>query len=176
MSNTKKTWFRIGPGLIIALAISVLIGSQWIRTKIAQHQQPSSRPIVERQIISSSYDEKLGPTPELKFIIERREKLHLTNLQAAKLMALQSKWAKAYGPKIAHANQAAAKTQEYLDNAKGQSRTPVAQVQTEAAPLIALSREISSARRAYWNEAAKLLTSEQRANLEKEREADWARK
>lgn len=176
MSNTKKTWFHIGPGLVIALAVSALIGSQWIRAQITQRQQPSAPPIAKRQIISSSYEEKLGPTPELKFIIERRKKLHLTDLQAVMLMALQSKWIKIYGPKIAQANQAAAKTQKYLDNSKGHSRTPAAQIQTEAAPLIALSREISSARRTYWSEATRLLNSDQRGILKKEREADWAKR
>ncbi len=176
MSNTKKTWFRIGPGLVIALAISAFIGSQWIRKNIAEQQQPSAPPIVKRQMISSSYEEKLGPTPELQFIIKRRKKLHLTDLQAVMLMALQSKWIKIYGPKIAQANQAAAKTQEYLDDAKGHSRTPAAQIQTEAAPLIALSREISSSRRTYWSEATRLLNSEQRGILKKEREANWARR
>ena len=175
-TQPKRRWLNIGPGLVIALAISALIGSQWIRTEIAARRQPSAPPIIERQIISSSYDEKSGPTPEVGFIIDRARKLHITDAQLARLKALQKKWRKYYGPKIAQANQAAAKTNEYLADAKGNSRTPAAQIQGAAAPVIALSGEISAARRSYWGQAVNILTAGQRKALQAEREAAWARR
>ena len=175
-TQPKRRWLHIGPGIVIALAISALIGSQWIKTEIATRKQQSAPPIVERQVISSSYEEKLGPTPEVGFIIDRAEKLRITGAQLARLKALRADWQKRYGPKIAEANQAANRTSRYLAGAKGKSRTPVAQIQNEAAPVIALSGEISSARRGYWDRAARILTSEQRKLLQAEREADWASK
>lgn len=129
--------------------------------------------MVERQVISSSFEEKSGPTPEVSFIIDRAGKLHLASAQLAQLKALRAEWQKFYGPKIAAANQAADKTSDYLAEAKDKSRTPVAQIQNAAAPVIALSGEISSARRSYWDRAVKILTPQQRKALQADREADW---
>ena len=175
-TQPKRRWLNIGPGIILALAISAFIGARYIKTEIAARRQPSAPPIVERQVISSSYDEKSGPTPEVSFIIDRAGKLHVTDAQLARLKALQQRWRKYYGPKIAQANQAAAKTNEYLADAKGNPRTPAAQIRSAAAPVIALSGEISAARRSYWGQAVNILTAGQRKTLQAEREAAWARK
>lgn len=110
----------------------------------------------------------------MSFIIDRAEKLHISTPQLARLKALQLKWQKYYGPKIAQANQAAAKTNEYLADTKRNSRTPVARIQNAAAPVIALSGEISAARRGYWNQAVSILTPAQRKAIQAEREAAWA--
>ncbi|MHB9037385.1 MAG: hypothetical protein ACYC64_12025 [Armatimonadota bacterium] len=170
----KRRWLNIGPGIVLALAISALLGARYIKTEMASRQQPSAPPIVERQVISSSYEEKSGPTPEVSFIIDRTEKIHLTDAQLVGLKALQSKWQKFYGPKIAQARLAAVKTDEYLAGTKSRSRTPIAQIQSEAGSLINLSGEISAARRSYWNHAVSCLTKKQRSILQQEREADWA--
>jgi len=168
----KRRWFRIGPATVLTLAISALLGSQWIRTHVAV-PQPSVPPIVERQVISSSYGERSGPTPEVSFILDRAGKLHLTDAQLVALESLKSRWEKYYAPKIAQANQAAAATAKYLAEANGRSRTPVARIQDEAAPVITVSGEISSARRSYWGRAVSLLSPKQRALIQQEREADW---
>lgn|GEM_PF-1848552 len=173
-SKPKRRWLNIGPGIVLALAISALIGSQWIKTEVAARRQTPAPPIVERQVISSSYEEKSGPTPEVGFIIDRAAKLHITDSQLTHLKAMCAQWRKFYGPKIVAANRAAEKTNSYLAGAQGRQRTPVAQIQNAAAPVIALSGEISSARRSYWDRAIKILTPEQRKELQSEREADWA--
>ena len=112
----------------------------------------------------------------MSFIIDRGDKLDLTDAQLARLRTLQQKWQKYYGPKIAQADQAAVKTKKYLTDAKANTRTPVAQIQDAAAPVIALSGEISSARRNYWDQAVNILISSQRKHLQAEREAAWAEK
>jgi len=175
-AQPKRRWLNIGPGIILALAISALIGAHYIKAEIAARQQANARPIVERQIVTSSYDEKAGPTPEVSFITDRAERLHLTDAQLAGLKTLQSKWQKYYAPKMAQANQAAARTSDYMANAKDNRRTPIAQIQSAAAPVIALSGEISAARISYWDRAAKLLTAKQRRALQAEREKAWAAK
>lgn len=162
--------------MILALAVSAFVGSQWVKTEIASRQQHSAPPIVEKHVISSSYEERLGPTPEVGFIVDRARALHVSDAQLASLKALASEWRKLYGSKIAQANEAAAKTGAYLANAKGGSRTPVAQVQSAAAPVIALSGEISSARRGYWNRAVSILKPEQVKPLQTMRENEWAAK
>ncbi len=172
----RRRLLNIGPGLIIALAISIFIGVRWFG---AQKQMPAAKsgpPIVERQVISSTYEEKAGPTPEVRFILERRHKLGLSAAQVAKLNKLQSEWQRLYGPKIAQANSAAVRAQDYLAAAKGNRSTPVAQIKDQAASLVALSREISSARRDFWVRATGVLTVDQRGTLQSERETDWAAK
>lgn len=175
-SKPKRRWLNIGPGIVLALAVSALIGSQWIKAEVAARRQPSAPPIIERQVVSSSYEEKSGPTPDVGFIVTRANKLHITAVQITQLKALNVKWQRFYAPRMNAANQAASRTNKYLDAAKNHSRTPVAQIQDAAAPVIALSREISSARRSYWDQATKILTPEQRKVLQTEREADWAKR
>jgi len=173
-SVQKRRWLNIGPGIIIALAVSAFIGARYIQTRTAARRQANVPPIVERQIISSSAEEKSGPTPDVSFVIKRAGMLHLSHDQVARLRIIESKWQAFYAPKIAQANQAAAKANGYLSDAKDRPRTPVAQIQNAAAPVIALSGEISAARRSYWDQAAKILTPDQRKALQAEREADWA--
>jgi hypothetical protein len=175
-AEPKRRWLNIGPGIVLALAISALIGARYIKTEIAARRQPDASPIIERQVMSSSYGDKSGPIPEVSFIIDRAGKLHITDAQLAHLKALQSKWRKFYVPKIAQANKAAAKTHKYLADAEGNSRTPLAQIESAAAPVVALSREISAARRSYWSQAVKILTPNQRKALQAERETAWAEK
>jgi hypothetical protein len=175
-SRQKRRLIHIGPGLIIALILSALLAANWIKTERQARQQPSAPPIVERQVVSSSSDEKAGPTPEVRFILDRAEKVGLTTAQVAKLQKLQSDWTRFSEPKLAQANEAAAKTGSYLNESKGQKRTPTAHIEDQARPLMALSGEISSARRNYWNLAMKVLEPSQREAVRKEREADWAAK
>jgi hypothetical protein len=174
-SSGRPPWLRIGPGLTIALVLAAFLG---YRSLVDQKQarQSNQPPIVDRHPAYSGSEDKIGPTPEIGFITERRARLRLTDSQVSALERLQSKWLKFYGPKMAQANEAAAKMNEYLADARGNRRTPVAQIQDQAAPVMELSRQISSARRAYWVQATQLLTPAQRTALRKERENAWAAK
>lgn len=170
-SGGKRRWLSIGPGIVIALAVSAFVGSQWAKAGI---EQKTTSPIMERRMISSTSDGISGPTPDVGFIIRHARKLHVSKSQAARLQALQTKWVTFYGPRMASANKAVDKTNEYLSEAKGHSRTPVTQIQGAAEPVIAVSGEISSVRCSYWDRAISILSSDQRKMLQAEREADWA--
>ena len=172
-TQPKRRLLRIGPGLIIALIVSMFIGYNWYTT-IQSRPVSDTPPIVERSVFSSPEQEKLGPTPVVKFIIDRQIKIGLNSSQATKISELNTEWKKLYEPKLAEANKAAANAGKYLADAKGQSRTPSAHIQNEAAPLISLSREISSARSRYWDKAMQILTPKQRVIVQKEREIFWA--
>ncbi len=176
--NTEKRrrLISIGPGLIAALILSIVVGCKYAQVQAQVRERKQVPPIIERQVISSNYEEKAGPTPEVRFIISHKGKLGLNSSEIIKLKKLQSDWDRFYQPKIAEANAAADRTNRYLSDAKSNRRTPVAQIQDEAGPMIELSREISTARRDCWNRAIKILTPAQRTVLQKEREADWAAK
>lgn len=168
----RRKLINIGPGLILALLISLFIGGRWYMEERAARQQPPAPPIIERQVISSSADQA-GPTPEVNFILAHKAKLNLTATQATKLEQLQAQWQKFCAPRLAQASAAAAKTNDYLDQHKDDKRLPAAQVQDQAAPLIAISGELAAARHRYWNQATALLTPQQRTTLQAERAVAW---
>lgn len=168
--------FYIGPGLIIALILAVLIAANWYRGEMRMRKAKSGPPIVERQITSSDLDPQMGPAPQVSFLLERRGKLKLTHEQMRELESIQNEWKKLYGPKIAEANRVAEEAGRYLESSKRKGRTPTAQIQDRAAELIALSREISTARRRYWDRAMSALTVEQRKLVNEQRESLWSRR
>ena len=170
MNYKQNKWYRIGPGLILALAISAFLGAKWINTKI---NTPVQQPIIEKQTISSSYEEKLGPTPTINFILDNNNKIKLSNSQIAKLKLLDMEWNKYYNLRIVEAKKAASKTSAYLSGSNNKTRTPIAIIQQEAAPLISISSEISKKRHDYWKKAILILDLKQRNLLDKEREASW---
>ena len=174
-TQPKRRLLRIGPGLIIALIVSMFIGYNWYKT-VHSRQVSDAPPIIERSVLSSPEQEKLGPTPGVKFITDRQIKIGLDSIQISKLSELDTEWKKLYEPKLAEANKAAVSAGKYLADAKGQSRTPSAHIQNEAAPLISLSREISSARSRYWDKAMQILTPKQRLIVQRERGIFWAAK
>ncbi len=172
----KRRILNIGPGLIIAIILSIVVGYRYVGVQRQIAMQRPQPPIVERQLVYSDSAQRIGPTPEIGFIIARRDRLGISAEQVRKLTKIQLDWRKYYGPKIAQANAAAQKTGRYLADAKGNKRTPVAQIENEASAVVALSGEIASARRSYWDQAEKILTPAQRATLENQREADWKAK
>lgn len=166
----KKRLIYFGPGIVIALILAVILGGNTVKQNMAQRHAPSGPPIVERHLVTSSV-EQLGPTPEIDFILVRRETLGLTNEQMAKLNKLQSEWKYYYEPKMAEANAAARQLQGNLARTRGNGSIPTAQIQKDAGPMIAISAEISAKRREYWGRAMQVLSPEQRETVATERKA-----
>ena len=129
--------------------------------------------------MSTGHDEG-GPVPEVAFLLDRRDKLRLSERQVASIAKLQSGWEKLYYPKLEAANAAARETGEYLSRGgRGRIAGPperVQKIEQQAAPVVVLSGEIAAARRRYWAEAMRVLTPEQRAIAAGEREADYVAK
>jgi hypothetical protein len=174
-AERKKRMFYFGPGVIIALILAVIIGGNSIKSEMQRRQASKMPPIVERQIVSSGQD-RLGPVPEVKFLIDRQKPLGLSEAQTVKLEKLQSAWEKYSVPRMKKANEAAKHLNDYMSRAEDNKQTPAVQVQNEAAPVVAISGEISSQRRAYWSQAVQVLSPEQRKLADTEREKDYAAK
>jgi Spy/CpxP family protein refolding chaperone len=168
-ASTKRQWFRIGPGLVIAVVLAVILGGNAIKNDFAQRSS-NSRPIIENRIVGGSRD-SAGPTPNIKFLIDHRDKLGLTQHQIAAITNLNQEWESTYGPKLKAAKAQAGKLKDFLAKSASNKRTPVAGIQQEAAPYVALSSEISAARREYWARAMSLLTPKQRQAVIAERKA-----
>ena len=166
-NSTRRPRFFIGPGLLVALAAAIVVVAWMAKQRI--RETPAGPPVIERRVISIP-GAAPGPVPEVKFLIDRSRRLALTARQVGALTDLQAEWEKLYYPKMKEANAAARRVDAYLSRAARNRKTPVAQIQKEAAPLIGLSSEIAAARSRYWGRAVALLTAEQR------READRIRK
>ena len=164
--------FRIGPGLVIAVILAVIIGGNAIKTDLAQ-KQGGSRPIIENRIVGGSRD-YTGPAPDVRFLIDHREKLNLTPHQIAGVTNLSREWERTYGPKLKAAKAQAKKLRGFLAKSGDNRRTPAASIQQEAAPYVALSSEITAGRREYWSRAMALLTPRQRQLAIAERKAEFA--
>ena len=172
--QVKRPIFHIGPGILFALILAAIVGSSAIKSEMQRRQAArSGPPIVERQIVSSDI-EKLGPVPEVSFLIDRRDKLGLSESQLRSLRKLQFAWQKFYFPKMKVANAAVRQAADYMSGAEKNRQTPTAQIQREAAPVVAISGEISAVRRQYWARATALLAPAQRLIAAREREADYA--
>ncbi|MDO8589190.1 MAG: hypothetical protein Q7T82_19360 [Armatimonadota bacterium] len=173
-NNTRKRpLFYVGPGLILALVAAIVIGKTAMRSERDGRQ--TAPPIIERRTVSSA-DDRLGPIPEVEFLLDHRARLELSGEQIGKLARLQADWEKVYGPKLKEAVAAGRKLGGYLSKAENDRRTPVAQIQRESAPLVSASGEIAKARREFWSRALRLLTAEQRKVADGLREAEMQRK
>lgn len=172
--NSKPISRRLnfGPGIVIALAISALLAAQYIKTETAKQNAYKSAPIVEQSV----YQDPSGPTPDVSYIIIRSGSLKLTVTQQTRLAALQAEWNTMYAPKLEAADRAAEDARKYLSSVHGKARIPVSQIEDQAGSVIALSREISSARIRYWDKALQILNSHQRSVLKRDRETDWSKK
>jgi hypothetical protein len=156
----RPSMFRIGPGLAIAILVAVIVGGNAIKSQLAS-RQASSGPIIENRTVVGGSNQS-GPAPEVKFLLDHRASLRLTPQQVQRLTAMQLDWDRTYGPKLKDARAAAGKLRDYLGKSRNNQRTPIAQIQKEAEPLIAASAEITRAKRHYWSRAMTVLTPEQR--------------
>jgi hypothetical protein len=165
---------RIGPGLIIAIVLSLIIGIQWKLNEHAAEKQRNLPPIVERPVVSSN-EEKLGLTPEVSFILQRKEMLKLTKVQTEQLVSLQAEWRHFADPREKAAIDAANAAGQYLNNAQNQRRTPVAHIEDQTHGVVVISRELSAARRRFWSKALTVLTPPQQQLVQHQREVEYAR-
>lgn len=173
-SSQRPSLIRIGPGLIIAFVLALFFGTRWmIQERETRQSTSNGPPIIERPIVSTP-EEKLGPIPEVGFLLEHKDTLGLSPAQVSQIDTLQSEWERYSRPKQHQAEVEAQAAQKYLKKTQNNRRTPAAQIEDQAHGIIVLSRELSTARLRFWDRAFRLLTPEQQKLVYQEREAAWA--
>lgn len=170
-AQTRTPLLRIGPGLVIAVILAVIMGGNAIKDKLPQ-QRSNSGPIIENRIVGGPSN-PAPPTPDVSFLLAHKDKLGLTLKQVSALTVLNRKYQSAYAPKLKQAKAEADKLKSFLARS-GNGTTPVASIQQQAAPYVAMSSEISQGRRQYWSRAVALLTPKQREMVLAVRKAEAA--
>lgn len=156
-------WFRFGPGLLIALMAVLVL---WRQLPPSGDQAP--------QVKRTRLDAVSGPSrsaPDPAWLLEQREALHLSAPQRQRLSRLRARWdrdTQALRTAMAHAS---AEFDRGMASRERRSFT-LQELQDRAAPVAEYSRQLAAARRAWWDEAATILTAAQRQRAEQA----WARR
>jgi hypothetical protein len=127
-------------------------------------QSASAPPIVEHQVIGGEMTEDSTTAREVDYILERAAQLGLTDGQRVSLQNLKAEWESKSGPLTDQMNRAALQFESFMSKAKGKSS--MQDIQSRAAPVSELSRQVSSLRRIYWQKALQVLDADQRKALQ----------
>jgi hypothetical protein len=153
-------WF--GPGLLLAV-IAVLLAWRFA-------PRESEKPRLERTPVSTAATTGLS-APEPAWLLAHRDALGLAPVQVARLDALQARWQKNTQPIRAQLETAGADFARSLPAGDGRGVT-IQQVREQATPVSERTRQLLAARRAWWGEAAVVLTPAQK----QEAERAWAQR
>lgn len=156
-------WFRFGPGLLLAIAAILLVWPHLPRSG-------GGPPRIARTRADAVPNPPPG-APEPAWLLEQRHALRLSPPQVRKLNKLRARWDRDTQALRTALARSAAEFDRSMVAAGGQ-RATVQQLQERAAPVSEFSRQLLDARRAWWDEAATLLTGSQRRRAEQM----WARR
>jgi len=149
----------VGPGLIIALALSFYIA----------HQQglfrKSGPPVVERVTTSGP---KQPPAADIDFLLQRADELRLTEEQVGKLRLLREEWEKNTAAQRAALDREEKQLDRFMkEAAKADRPTPLREIQRRTAAFSELSGQLAAARRTYWQRGLLVLDLGQREAAQK---------
>jgi hypothetical protein len=156
-NNPRKRWIIVGLGIVLALIFALQIA-------IRNHQAVSAPPIVEHQIARSGVVRSAVPAPEVKLILDHGSELGLSDRQTASVRKTQREWQAKSTPLISEMNRAAAEFQSFMSRSGG--KATMGEIQSHAAGVSELSRQVSSLRRVYWQRAMQELTAHQKQMVE----------
>ncbi|MBI3911743.1 MAG: hypothetical protein HY320_12535 [Armatimonadetes bacterium] len=170
-------WF--GPGLLLALLAIVIV---------APHLPSGGRGDVSFPTYQQSGDHNRPPSatalqgvtaidavPEPDWLLGQRHALRLTASQVSRLRRLQTRWQRETRALREALDQASADFDRAMSENKGQVTT-IMQLRERAAPVTQLSRQLSDARRAWWDEASRALSAAQRQSAERLWTARWTKR
>lgn len=162
--NPARRWFRIGPGLLLAIIASVFLWRQLPPGPVAAPQAPR----IERTRVDQAPEAPPPGVPDGEWLLAQKDALHLSAEQRQKLIKLVARWRR----DTAELRDALARTSDQFNREmasdKGKGVT-IDSLREKASPVSALSRELAAARRAWWNEAKHVLTAAQ----QQQAEAGW---
>ena len=156
----KPRWFRVGPGLLLAIIGSVLL---W-RQLPPGPGGSTGPPRMERTRVDVTPVAPLS-APDPNWLLSQKEVLGLSAGQVQKLTKLEARWSRdthELRDEIARASE-----EFNRDMASGGAKgVTIEALREKAAPVSALSRELTEARRAWWGDARKVLTPAQQKKAE----------
>ncbi len=153
----RKKLFRVGPGLIVAIALSLVV--YYTQRNSLAPRQPVIQRTVETEEPSTAI---LAPTVDS--ILQENRSLNLSKEQAAKLESLQMEWDHSTASQQQALHLAQAAFQKWMDSKKG--RASLQDIQSHAAAVTAVSRELAAKRHAWWQRAKQVLDAKQIQKVE----------
>ncbi len=172
-STWRRAWLRLGPGLLLAAALSVLA---WRRLPPGVLRAGNAPRSGSRPTPASSEGSSAGPlsAPEPAWLLARRGTLRLSSAQVKRLTQLRARWQRDTRQLRGDLALASAEFDRDVRGAApaGGHRLTLQQLQERAAPVSELSRQLAGARSAWWQEAAQVLAASQRRRAEDA----WARR
>lgn len=158
-----RRWFRVGPGLLLAVAASVWVWRQ--QSPPAPRGGGQSPPRIERtRADNRAADAPLLSAPDPDWLLMQQNTLGLDEKQTARLRALHARWQR--DTQTLRATLARATAQFEQETAAARSGVTIGALQESARPVSELSRQLADARRAWWDEAAAVFTPSQRQQAE----------
>lgn len=153
----RQKLFRVGPGLIVAIALSVVVYYTQ-RSSLAPRQ-----PVIQRTVeTEGSGTAILAPTVDS--ILQETRSLNLSKEQVTKLESLQMEWNHSTASQQQALHLAQAAFQKWMDSKKG--RASLKEIQSHAAAVTALSRELAAKRQTGWQRAKQVLDAKQIQKVE----------
>ncbi|MBW3625668.1 MAG: hypothetical protein KY468_19925 [Armatimonadetes bacterium] len=148
----------IGPGLVLALIASFVL---WRKMP----SEPSGPP---RVIPTQRAGDPASPpgAPDPSWLVKQKETLQLAPPQMERLRRLERRWDRETRALREALTQESARVDRALSQGDGQ-RVTLQQIQELAGPASDLSRQLSDARRAWWEEAGEALSPAQRKEAER---------
>ena len=159
----KRSLFRVGPGLILAILASVAVWAFMPR-------EPSRPKILPSPAASAP---AVASAPDPHWLLRQTDALGLTSAQVSKLGRLVARWDRNTAGLRRELDAATADLQKRMPGQPG-TKLSVPQIQQEAAPMADLSRQMADARRAWWADARTVMTPDQRARAEAAWSEQWS--
>jgi hypothetical protein len=149
-------WFRIGPGLILAVAASYFVWRSDAERPRGVNYSPPVRPGQTSMRLPA-----LRQAPEIAFVLEKRAELELQPPQVRALTALDRRWQQETAALREALGRASAAFRAGMEERHGRGEM-IRDLEERAAAVSDYSRQLAAARRAGWESAARELTPAQR--------------
>lgn len=159
-AGVRSRWGRIGPGLILAILVSVVV---WMRER-PDLEMRGDRPMVERAPLAAH-----GPvaTPDVSDLLKHADALALTPHERKVISRLVKQWETESAARRGEMNQAAEAFNRFIREAQQQGRerrnagAGLAEIQRNAAEASALTTEWLARKASFWQQGLAALTSAQ---------------
>ena len=154
--TAPRRWFRVGPGLVIALAAAYFV---WRAAPAEEHRAPLLP-------ASSAYPAKTTglSAPDPEWLAAKGKAFGIEDSRMQRLKRLQARWERDTRQLRSELSSASALLAASLPDRERPS--PLESLKDKAAPMSALTQQLLEARSAWWREASASLTPEQRKRVE----------
>ncbi len=180
--GTKKRWFRVGPGLLLALIVAgaILASGQWFNK---MPTDPGTGSIVWEADAHGHLRRVSAPTtpkqgvpprlwkPEVSLLSKSASLLHLTAAQRTCLAALATAWEREKAQIEAEMDRASTNARAVAAHATPERAASATQMMQRLGDYSTLSAQYDSRRTAYWVQGYAILSPEQQRKMESLTEA-----